>query len=143
MAKAIIIYGSSTGNTETVAESIETGLKSKGIEVDVVDVDSSSVEEAINYDLIVLGASTWGDGEIQDDFLNFYDAIDERFSGKKVAVFGCGDSIMFPDYFCEAVDLIEKKVREQGAQIISKSFKVDGDIDEFLHEAEEWGAGLI
>lgn len=36
------------------------------------------------YDGIILGAYTWGDGDLPDDFLDFYDAMDSiDLTGKK------------------------------------------------------------
>ncbi len=66
----------------------------------------------------------------------------DDFGGKKVAVFGCGDSGMFPDNFCEAVDKIEQKARKCGAVIVSESLKIDGDIDDYREKATEWAAAL-
>ena len=139
--KAIVLYGSTTGNTQTVAGWIGDALTAAGAEADVRDV--AGAVKLSDYNLVVLGSSTWGQGEIQDDFAGFYDDMSaDDFSGNKVAVFGCGDSVMFPDNFCEAVDKIEQKARECGAVIVAESLKVDGDIDDHREKAAEWAAAL-
>ena len=143
MKKAIVIYGSTTGNTRTVADWIGDALSAAGLEVDVVDAAGAEPEQAAPYDLVVLGSSTWGQGELQDDFMGFYEDMSaDELGGKKVAVFGCGDSGMFPDNFCEAVDSIEQKAKECGAEIVAGSFKIDGEIDGYQDKAVEWATRL-
>ncbi|KKQ35256.1 MAG: Flavodoxin [candidate division WS6 bacterium GW2011_GWA2_37_6] len=61
-------------------------------------------------------------------------------AGKKAAAFGCGESIY--EFFCGAVDTLEKKLKELGAEIVATSFKVDGDIGPYLAKAQEWGASI-
>jgi len=137
MAKVLVVFGSTTGNTERVANSVEKGLKEGGLEVVKKNVVDATVEELKDYDLIILGSSTWGDGELQDDFIDFYEKMkDIDLSGKKAAVFGCGDSNY--NQFCKAVDLLEDRLKECGAEIVSESFKVDGDVESALGDAENW-----
>ncbi len=143
MIKAVVIYGSTTGNTESLSEEVEKGLRKGGMEVTVMDVTKADVSKLADFDLIVLGCSTWGDGELQDDFIDFYDVMTKEFlEGKKTAVFGPGDSDMYPDYFCEAVILLETKLKECGAKVLVESLKVDGDIEPVLADAESWGLSI-
>lgn len=139
-AKAVVIYGSTTGNTEALSEEVASGLRSGGMEVVVMDVAGADINKLSDFGLIVLGCSTWGEGELQDDFIAFYDDMTrEIFDGRKVAVFGPGDSDMYPDYFCEAVVMIEDKLKECNAKVIVESLKIDGDIEPALVDAESWG----
>jgi flavodoxin len=57
-------------------------------------------------------------------------------SGRKAAVFGCGDSSY--TYFCGAVDAIEDKVKELGGELISDGLKIDGDPDDSIEEIKSW-----
>ncbi|SKA77072.1 flavodoxin, short chain [Paucidesulfovibrio gracilis DSM 16080] len=127
--KALIVYGSTTGNTETVADWIGDSLRSRGVEVTVADAAETDAEGmAEGYDAVLLGSSTWGDDEIelQDDFAELFDDLDKAgLQGKPVAVFGCGST----DYtfFCGAVDAIESRAEDLGAHIVGSSLKIDGD----------------
>lgn len=142
MKNAIIIYGSTTGKTETASKCVAGVLASGGLDVDVADASDAKTDRVAAYELVVLGASTWGQGDIQDDFISFYDAMaPEQFNGKKVAVFGCGDSSMFPDSFCQAVDLISEKAKECGAKIVAEPLKIDGEVDKTA--LEEWVQSLL
>ena len=70
MKKMGIIYGSSTGTCESIAQTIAEKL---GVaSVDVIDASKITTEKVESYDILLLGTSTWGDGELQDDW---YDAI--------------------------------------------------------------------
>lgn len=143
MNKAIVIYGSTTGNTESIAEEVQKGLEKGGRDVTVKNVTDADINQVKDYDLIVLGSSTWGMGDLQDDFESFYNEMKkEIFAGKKVAVFGTGDSDMYPDSFCEAVKILEVKLKDCDAEVITAGFTVDGDIEDAREAAEEWGLKL-
>ena len=140
MTNSIIIYGSTTGNTEDTANIIEQTLKNKGVDVttmDVSDADISALDK--DYDLYLFGCSTWGDDEIelQEDFVPFYEAMGNyQFANKKVGVFGCGDSSY--TYFCGAVDQIEEAVSNNNGVIVNSSLKIDGDPVENNDYIIEW-----
>lgn len=141
MEKAIVVYGSSTGNTEILAGALTEELKSR-FDVTARNVLDVTPQDILDYDLIVLGSSTWEEGELQDDFRDFYDDMDQLdLSGKKVAVFGPGDSSW--DEFCRAVDLLEEKSQELKANLVSPGFKWDGDVDEeAVAEIKKWASKL-
>ena len=140
MAKALIIYGSTTGNTENVAKQIGKVLTQGGHEVCLQDVRNAKVEEMGNgYDITVFGSSTWGDAEIefQEDFAPFFDDMDKAdLKGKKVAVFGCGDSSY--TFFCGAVDSLQEKVEAMGGLIVNDPLKIDGDPGDASGDIDSW-----
>ncbi len=142
MSNALIVFGSTTGNTESMAEVINDVLEEKEWDMVLKNVDETSVEELTwDYDLLLLGSSTWGDEEIeiQEDFAEFYENMDQiSLIGKKVAVFGCGDSSY--KHFCGAVDVIEEKVEELGGKLVTVSLKIDGDPDDADEGIKDWAA---
>ncbi|HIW31799.1 MAG TPA: flavodoxin domain-containing protein, partial [Candidatus Paenibacillus intestinavium] len=64
MTKVIIVYSSLTGNTEEMSDLIERGVKATGIEVVRKDAYDAQAAELLQYDGIIIGAYTWGDGEL-------------------------------------------------------------------------------
>ncbi|MCB2218419.1 flavodoxin [Desulfofustis glycolicus] len=141
MAKVLIVYGSTTGNTQRVAEMIAAYLVEKQHEGEVKNVVRALPDELGNgYDLTLLGSSTWGEDEIefQDDFDPFYRELDtaKQLQGKKVALFGCGDSSFI--HFCGAVDLLELKMEDLDADVIGESLRIDGDPEEAAEEIAAW-----
>ena len=88
--KTGIFYGSTTGVTADIARRIATILGLN--DADIHDVARTAPDSLADYDLIIAGSSTWGNGEIQDDWYDFLDgaqALDLR--GKTIALFGDGD----------------------------------------------------
>lgn len=117
MAKIGIFYGSSTGVTAEVAREIAKALNVT--DADVHDVAKSKPSDLGNYDILVLGSSTWGDGDIEHEWYDFLDgarALDLK--GKKIAIFGCGDETM-ADTFCNAVGILYKEMKKTGAEMIA------------------------
>ena len=116
MKKTIVVYGSSTGTCQSIAETIASKL---GVEaIDVTKFDASVI--AAN-DNLLLGTSTWGAGELQDDWydgLNVLKAAD--LAGKTVAVFGCGDSESYSDTFCGAMAEIYNAAKDAGATLVGE-----------------------
>lgn len=138
MGKALVVFGSTTGNTESVAEYVGKALEGEGMSVEVKNVSGLRPDGAAEgYDLVVFGCSTWGDDEIelQEDFQPFFADMDKAgLSGKKVAVFGCGDSSY--THFCGAVDAISEKAEQLGAELVAAPLKIDGEPDK--DEAVAW-----
>lgn len=142
MSKAIIIYGSTTGNTKEMANAVEKGVAGAGQEVVLKNVADAQPEELTGYDFILLGSSTWGDGELQDDFICFEEEMQQvDLNGKKAAVFGCGE-ISWP-LFCEAVNILEYRLKECGADLVIEGYKVDGDVMPELDNLADWGTKAV
>ena len=113
-----------TGNTEELAELIEEGIRKAGGSVEIKDILEADVTDLHNYDGILLGAYTWGDGELPDEFLDFYDEMDQiNIAGKKAAAFGSCDSSY--EQRGGAVDLLIAKLKELRADIVQDGLKID------------------
>lgn len=145
MASVFITYGSTTGNTAYVAESIQRTLEQSGHTVTIEDVADISVADlAKTYDLFCLGCSTWGDDEIelQDDFIPLFEEIEHvDLSGKSIACFGCGDSSY--EYYCGAVDAIEEACKSAGASVFTDSLKIDGDPKAEQADIDAWAQDIV
>lgn len=117
MKKTGVFYGSTTGTTESVARTIaeKLGIPSS----DVYDVSKMTADVAGSYEALILGTSTWGDGELQDDW---YDGIKVLkgmdLSGKTVALFGCGDSESYSDTFCDGMGILFEDLKNSGCRFI-------------------------
>ncbi len=119
MKKTGVFYGSSTGTTQSMAESIAEKL---GISAsDVIDVSKLTVEKVNEYEALILGTSTWGDGELQDDW---YDGVkvlkSADLKGKTIALFGCGDADSYCDTFCDGMGIIYEDIKDSGCTVVGK-----------------------
>jgi len=114
-----------TGNTEVMAEILEHSLLEEGLEVTVKEALRAKPKEMLKYDGILLGAYTYEGGEIGDEFMLFYEEMDQvDLTGKLMAVFGAGDTF-YQDTYCVAVDIITEKLIELGANVVLEGLKVD------------------
>lgn len=109
-----IFFGSTTGNTEHVAEMISTEFGSLVSKTEnITDIEP---EEMLEHDVLVLGIPTWNVGELQydwEDFLPRMKGLD--FSGKKIALFGLGDSYGYAENFLDALGLLWDELKEMGS----------------------------
>ncbi|HNB21166.1 MAG TPA: flavodoxin [Candidatus Melainabacteria bacterium] len=120
-----LFYGTQTGTTEGVAESIKRHLPNLISEIKCIQF--AKKEELEACDLLVLGGSTWGDGELTDDWLDFFPQMDKiDFSGKKVALFSLGDQVGYSYNFVSAMKLLYDKVLERGGEVIASRVSKDG-----------------
>ncbi|MCP3738163.1 flavodoxin [Rossellomorea sp. BNER] len=135
MAKIILIFASMSGNTEMMAHAVADGVTANSEKIEVIDImDGLEVTDLEGFDGILLGAYTWGDGELPDDFLDFYDDLDSmNLAGIKAAVFGSCDSA-YPHYGA-AVDILMEKLTERGAEVYPLGLKIELTPDEKEEEA--------
>lgn len=124
MSNIIIVYTSLTGNTEEMTEAIAQGIREEGEKPVVKLVDECSASDLVNYKGCLLGSYTWGDGELPDEFIDFYKEMDTiDLSDKRAAAFGSCDSIY--DKVGAAVDILSNKLSERGARLVLSGLKIE------------------
>ncbi|NMD68683.1 flavodoxin [Bacillus sp. DNRA2] len=130
----IIIYTSMTGTTEQMANIIAEELMKVDKRVVLKDSIEVQAEELISYDMILIGSYTWGDGELPDELVDFYDELRHTdLTGKIFAIFGAGDSSY--THFAKAVDILEETVKGQGGRILVDGLKTDRESEDNLNES--------
>ena len=114
MKKTIVVYGSSTGTCEGIANDIASKLG-----VEAISASKLSADIVAENENLILGTSTWGSGEIQDDWYDGLKALKgSNLSGKTVAIFGCGDSSSYSDTFCGGMAELYNTAKAAGANIV-------------------------
>ncbi len=117
MTKIGLFFGTQTGKTETIAETIRDEFGS-GL-VDIHDMSQVDVGDFDGYTKLIIACPTWNIGELQADWDGFFPELDEMdFKGKTVAYFGTGDQIGYADNFMDAVGILEAKISERGGKTI-------------------------
>lgn len=119
MKDICVIYGSSTGTCQGLAEKIgqQLSVQDDGI----IDVQNLSADVVNKYDVLILGTSTWGAGEMQDDWYDGVKVLKQAgLQGKAVAVFGCGDSESYSDTFCGGMAELYNAAKDAGATMIGE-----------------------
>ena len=111
MNKIAILYGSSGGNTESVARQLQDLFEGQA---DLFNVQHVSLGEIAPYPYLILGTSTTGVGDLQDDwegFLPSFATLD--FIGKKAALFALGDSASYSGSFAESMKVIYDEIADK------------------------------
>ena len=135
-----IFYASSTGNTENIAQEISKNLEG----IPAFDISQKGVDEISNFDKLILGISTWGEGELQDDWDELWEDFCEiDFSGKTVALFGLGDQDSYADEFVDALGLLYNQVKKAGANIIGFTSSDGYDHEESKAQIDDTFVGLV
>jgi len=116
MKKVSVFYGSTSGNTEEIANRIaeEFGVVAQSC-------DTMSPKDIAESELLILGSSTWGAGDLQDDWMDAIDTLKAcDLSGKTVALFGCGDSQGFGDTFCDAIGTLYSELSDSNCDFVGE-----------------------
>lgn len=122
----LILYASTSGNTEMMADVIASYLSQQGHHVVVksFDFDRIDIEEIPKYDAVFIGTYTWDDGEMPYEVEDFYEEVEDvDINGKTFGVFGSADS--FYDTYGLAIDLMADRLIHLGANVYSERLKVD------------------
>ncbi|MBR4321214.1 flavodoxin domain-containing protein [Treponema sp.] len=89
--KVSIVYATTTGNTEQLANAASEGAKAAGREVSLSTADTADSAEVLGSDLILLGSPAMGAEQLEDSMETFFSGIEGSLSGKKVGLFGSYD----------------------------------------------------
>ena len=121
MKKTVVVYGSSTGTCEAVAEKIGAKLGAEVMNVQDLTADVVAANENL-----ILGTSTWGAGELQDDWYDGLKVLQSAdLTGKVIALFGCGDCESYGDTFVGGLGELYDGIKQSGARIVG-SVSTDG-----------------
>jgi len=120
-AKIGLFYGSTTCYTEMAGEKIRDAINIKLGEnsVQMHDISDQSVHQMTQYKYLILGIPTWDFGELQEDWESNWDEMDNiSLTDSKVALYGLGDQIGYPEWFQDALGYLWVKVIAQGAKTV-------------------------
>jgi len=113
-----LFFCTQTGNTETIAETMQRVFGGDEI-VTLHNIADTEAAELESYEYLIIGCPTWNIGELQADWQGLYNELDDiDFSGKKVAYFGPGDQIGYADNFQDAMGILEEKISQLGGTTV-------------------------
>lgn len=140
--KALILYASQTGNAQEIAERLRQSLESKGYKTNLESTLDIKLARLKDYALILVIASTHGEGEPPDDAIDFYEAIFSKkapsLNGVKHAVLGLGDSSY--EFFCQTAKDFDSALLKLGSVPLIE--RLDCDVD-YKQEALNWTTQLV
>lgn len=129
MTVAKIVYASMTGNTEEIADIVAEAMENLAIDVEINECTQVDADEFEDADICIVATYTYGDGELPDEIVDFYEDLQELdLSGKIYGVCGSGDT--FYDDFCKSIDDFDAAFSKTGATKGAESVKVDLNAEE-------------
>jgi flavodoxin I len=121
VAKTGIFYASAGGNTTKIAEALKEAFEVDDDDFILMESDFDDISQFDDYDVLFLGSSTWGQGDVHFSWVDALFEITSQsvsFAGKKVALFGAGDSKKHKEHFCSALGKLYEVFKNGGAQIV-------------------------
>lgn len=89
MSKIAVVYWSSTGNTELMAEEVKKGASESGCSTELFTASQFSADRMDDFDAVAFGCPAMGDEVLEEDeFQPMFDECRKKLSGKKIALFG-------------------------------------------------------
>lgn len=125
----LLVYGTYSGGALHAAEIIQDTLKPQGHDVVLKSIRDIGPEVFENYPFIILGTNTWLENKKEGSMNGGYYALQPKlngsnFAGKKIAVYGLGDSHQYNTTFCESVQHLEELVKQNQGEVVS-SLRID------------------
>lgn len=109
MSKTAIIYATFKGHTQAVAEKIKKAIG----DADVLNVKDIQAKDIAPYDVLLLGTSSIGHGDIQKPWKEILpEFVKQDFSDKKVALFGLGNCKYHGDTFNGGMSHLYKALKD-------------------------------
>lgn len=127
-----IFYASAGGVTAKVAEKLAEEFELDEENVIFMEDDFDGIEQLDDYDVLLIGSSTWGQGDPHHEWVDpLMEIADESdFGGKTVAFFGAGDSVKHGEHFCSALGKMHDTFVSKGAKVVGFV-----DASEYSYEA--------
>lgn len=89
MSKVAVVYWSSTGNTEAMANAVAEGAKAAGAEVSILECADFSANQVDAFDAIAFGCPAMGAEVLEETEMEpFVEELEKFAAGKNIALFG-------------------------------------------------------
>jgi len=135
--KINFLFGTQTGNSETIAETAAEIAQNNNFSTKLAPLDDVSMEALQNMENAVFVVSTYGEGEMPDNAHLFWESLSSSTAPKlenlNFGVLALGDTGY--DEFCNAGKMIDVRLEQLGAKRLIK--RVDCDVD-FETLSNEW-----
>ena len=85
--KIAVVYWSSTGNTEAMAQAVVEGAKHAGAEAELFTAAEFGGAKMDEFDAVAFGCPAMGAEELEDgEFAPMFETCESKLSGKKTAL---------------------------------------------------------
>lgn len=140
--KLTILYGSQTGNGESLAVALYDSVRDQGFDAKSVSLADFRPASLKRESLVTLIVSTHGEGDPPDDAELFYEFLMSpkapRLENLRYSVLALGDSSYVN--FCQTGREIDLRLRELGAECFAPVAECDLDYEQV---AAEWSNSVV
>ena len=137
-----ILFGTQTGNSESVAEDLSNFALSNGFKTQINALDDIEMNNLSKMKNVAIITSTYGEGEMPDNAQLFWNALSSntapQLNNMNYSVLALGDTGY--EEFCHAGKLLDTRLEQLGAKRIIK--RIDCDVD-FEDLAEKWINSIV
>ncbi|WP_077324336.1 assimilatory sulfite reductase (NADPH) flavoprotein subunit [Virgibacillus siamensis] len=137
-----ILFGSETGNGQTLAEEFVQKLEKLDLNVTIAAMDDFKPKELKKVQDLFIVSATHGEGDPPDNALSFYEFLHSRkapkLKGVRFSVLSLGDESY--EFFCQAGKDFDNRLEELGGERIHPRVDCDLDYDE---NAAKWFEGVL
>ena len=140
-----IFVGTAGGTSMKIAKALAKEFDVDSDDLINMEEDFVDVEQLLDYDVLFLGSSTWGSGDVHFSWVDTLLEIESKgidFNGKTVAFFGAGDAKKHGEHFCSALGKLHKTFTTAGAKAIGSIPKEDYTYEASLAEIDGKFCGL-
>ena len=89
MSKVAVVFWSSSGNTEAMANAVLEGAKAAGADAEIFETGAFDAGKISGFDALAFGCPAMGDEVLEEDeFQPLWDDCKSALVSKKVALFG-------------------------------------------------------
>lgn len=143
MKSVLLIYASTSGNTEMVVSQVAAILAKEQYRVTVQRAECSQPDDLKGYDVCVLGCGTYGHGLLEYQMEKFTRTLKATtpspIKGRRFAVIGLGDDKYDSYYNMESAKILETLIEEQGGTLIMESLRINkSPIPHLKGKVTEW-----
>jgi sulfite reductase (NADPH) flavoprotein alpha-component len=140
--KLNVLFGSQSGNAESIAKRLVKEAKKQGYEATIAALEKASPAALAQERCALIITSTWGEGDPPENAVNFWEQLiaenDLKLAGLNYSVLALGDTNY--QHFCGFGKSLDSRLQAMGARRIFE--RVDCNVD-FETGAARWQTGVF
>jgi flavodoxin I len=142
MKRIGLFYGKNTIKTASIAKKIQDAFGDT--KINLVSIEDAWQNDFEAYDYLIAGVSTWFDGELPsywDEIIPILSTL--NLKNKKVAIFGLGDQVNYPDNFVDGIGFLAEAFVSAGVELVGRTSPEGYEFNQSKALNEDQFLGLV